>query len=97
MRTKLFTIYNIQEEIEEDIMVDSLLESKLIVYNDEVNTFEWVIECLVEVLKHSLEQAEQCTLMIHNNGKCIVKSGSIIELLPYKDSLCERGLFAVID
>lgn len=71
--------------------------SQLIIYNDNVNTFDWVIECLIDICGHSLEQAEQCSLIIHYKGKCSVDHGSRESLLPKKNSLVERGLSAVVD
>ena len=76
--------------------VDSGFSSKLIVFNDDVNTFEWVIECLMTVLGHSSEQAEQLSLIIHFKGKATVKSGSRSELIPYCSALLDRGLSAEV-
>ena len=58
-------------EIEElsDVSIEDLLSSRLIVYNDDVNTFEWVIQCLCKYCKHTPEQAEQCAYLIHHSGK----------------------------
>ncbi len=87
-------------EEEEDVLVedeiDSGFSSRLIVFNDEVNTFEWVIECFMDVLKHSSEQAEQLSLIIHYKGKATVKSGSRSELIPYCEALLDRGLSAEV-
>jgi len=60
---------------EEEVLVDTLEveENKLVIFNDEVNTFDHVISCLVEICQHELLQAEQCTMIIHYNGKCAVK------------------------
>jgi ATP-dependent Clp protease adaptor protein ClpS len=80
-----------------DVSVDDILESKLVVYNDDHNTFEWVIECFCKYLKHSSEQAEQCALLIHTKGKCDVKSGSKDVLKPFKEALTDAGLSAVIE
>lgn len=82
------------QEIEElsDVNIDDLLENKLIVYNDDVNSFEWVIECFCKYLKHSTEQAEQCALLIHSKGKTSVKNGTREELLPFKVALDDAGL-----
>lgn len=85
------------EEIEVSDNPEEKLGAKLLVYNDEVNTFEWVIECFIKVLKHTAEQAEQLSYIIHYKGKAIVKNGTWEELRPYKDALCERGLSAVIE
>src|SRR5258708_21997934 len=69
----------------------------LIVWNDEVNTFQWVIETLMEVCGHSLEQAEQCAMLIHTKGKYAVKRGSYDELKPQCDAITEHGLGATIE
>jgi ATP-dependent Clp protease adaptor protein ClpS len=69
----------------------------LIVWNDEVNTFEWVIETLVEVCGHTHEQAEQCAYIIHFQGKYAVKQGSYDELKPLCDAITERGIGATVE
>jgi ATP-dependent Clp protease adaptor protein ClpS len=69
----------------------------LIVWNDEVNTFEWVIETLMEVCGHSHEQAEQCSYIIHFMGKYAVKQGSYEDLKPQCDAITERGINATIE
>ena len=69
----------------------------LIVWNDEVNTFEWVIETLIEVCGHSHEQAEQCSYIIHFQGKYAVKQGSYEELKPMCDAITERGIGATVE
>ena len=68
----------------------------LIVFNDEVNTFEHVINTLIRVCRHSNEQAEQCTLLIHYKGKCTVRNGSFEELRPLREAICESGIDAKI-
>jgi ATP-dependent Clp protease adaptor protein ClpS len=68
----------------------------LIVFNDDVNTFDHVIDTLIRVCKHTKEQAEQCTLLIHYKGKCAVKSGSFDFLKPMRESICEAGIDARI-
>jgi ATP-dependent Clp protease adaptor protein ClpS len=70
---------------------------KLVIYNDEVNTFDWVIETLIKVCKHSPIQAEQCSIFIHTLGKYAVKEGSYKKLKPMKDAITERGISAVIE
>lgn len=72
-------------------------ESQLIIYNDEVNTFEHVINSLIEVCKHEILQAEQCTIIIHYKGKCAVKSGTFDTLEPMCVALHDRGLSAEIE
>src|ERR1035437_2576559 len=69
----------------------------LIVWNDEVNTFEWVIETLMEVCKHSAEQAEQCAMLIHTQGKYPVKRGSYEQLKPMCDAITDRAIGATIE
>ena len=76
---------NPQREYQEEV---ALLEQedevyKLVLHNDDVNTFDFVIECLIEICKHTLEQAEQCTILVHYKGKCTVKTGSM-ELKPMR-------------
>lgn len=70
---------------------------EIVLFNDEVNTFDWVIHCLIEVCEHSPEQAEQCAVITHYKGKCAVKSGSYAELEPRCSSLLERGLSVEIN
>jgi ATP-dependent Clp protease adaptor protein ClpS len=84
-------------EFEEFYDVDGDEGKSLILHNDEVNTFEFVIESLIEVCKHTNEQAEQCTYLIHYKGKCDVKRGSFEYLRPMRHELVERGLNATID
>jgi len=79
----------------EDIGEDHL--SELIVYNDDYNTFDWVIQCFMEVCDHTFEQSEQLSLIIHFKGKAVAKTDSFDKLIPFKDSLIERGLSAVIE
>jgi len=69
----------------------------LIVWNDDVNTFEWVIETLVEVCGHSEEQAEQCAYIIHFQGKCSVKKGDYEKLKGMCDKITDRGIGATVE
>jgi ATP-dependent Clp protease adaptor protein ClpS len=69
----------------------------LIVWNDEVNTFEWVIEALIKICGHSQEQAEQCAIIIDAKGKYAVKEGSYDILKPQCDAITERGINATIE
>src|ERR1700738_783825 len=69
----------------------------LIVWNDEVNTFEWVIETLMEICGHSSEQAEQCSMLIHTQGKYAVKKGEYETLKPMCDAITDRGIGATIE
>jgi ATP-dependent Clp protease adaptor protein ClpS len=68
----------------------------LVVFNDDVNTFDHVIETLIRVCEHTPEQAEQCTLIIHHRGKCTVKSGAFDFLRPMREAICEVGIDARI-
>ena len=103
MFRKIATVLNFEKplwEEDEEVLVedeiDSGLSSQLIVFNDDVNSFEWVIECFIDVLGHSSEQAEQLSLIIHYKGKATVKSGARSELIPYCEALLERGLSAEV-
>ncbi len=88
-------------EVEEVQLAEELTDignlSELIVYNDDFNTFDWVIECFMQVCEHTNTQAEQLSLMVHFNGKAIVKTGNYDNLKPMKDALIERGLSAAIE
>ncbi|TAE02494.1 MAG: ATP-dependent Clp protease adaptor ClpS [Bacteroidetes bacterium] len=92
--TQFGTDIDVLEEVE--INIDQLLERELIVYNDDFNTFEHVIDTLIKVCKHSAEQAEQCTMIIHYKGKCSVKLGKFEDLKPMRNSICDRGISAEI-
>lgn len=85
------------EEQDVDVLTDVEQPWSLIVWNDEVNTFEWVIETLVDVCGHSEEQAEQCALMIHYKGKYAVKNGDYDTLKPMCDAITERGIGATVE
>jgi ATP-dependent Clp protease adaptor protein ClpS len=69
----------------------------LILYNDDINTFDFVIESLVEVCGHEFEQAEQCAFIAHFKGRCIVKSGSYEELKVMSEELTLRRLTVTIE
>jgi ATP-dependent Clp protease adaptor protein ClpS len=77
----------------DEVTVD---EQNVIIYNDDFNTFEHVIATLIKVCKHTTEQAEQCTWLIHYKGKCAVKSGEFHKLVPIKEAICEAGIDAKI-
>lgn len=85
----------------EDVMlmeeISSGNHSELIVYNDDYNTFDWVIQCFMEVCNHSFIQSEQLSLLVHYKGKASIKTGILEELKPLKDALVDRGLSAVIE
>lgn len=85
---------------ETDVAVlDDVVETdvhNLVVFNDDVNTFDHVINTLIDVCQHTPEQAEQCTLLIHYKGKCVVKNGSWEELVPMRNEICRRGISAEV-
>ena len=89
------TQWQTQEESDLDVLSEDC--HCLIVWNDDVNTFDWVIQSLVEVCDHSPEQAEQCALFIHHKGKYGVKKGSFDFLRPRAEALIDRGIQATID
>ena len=77
----------------DEVTVD---EQNVVIYNDDYNTFEHVIATLIKVCKHTNEQAEQCTWLIHHKGKCAVKSGEFERLVPIKNAICDAGIDAKI-
>lgn len=77
--------------------VVALQESALILYNDDFNTFNHVINCLVKICKLTPEAAEQCAYIVHHHGKCAVKHGSFEELEPRCTALLDQGLSATIE
>jgi ATP-dependent Clp protease adaptor protein ClpS len=81
-------------DVLEDVLSD--LEMDLVVFNDDFNTFEHVIQTLIKVCKHSPEQAEQCTYIIHYKGKCSVKKGTFEGLKPMRQAICDAGISAEI-
>lgn len=78
-------------------LVKNNFSYSLVVWNDEVNTFEWVIESLINVCKHSEEQAEQCAMIIHFQGKYAVKNGDYENLKLMKEAILERGINATLE
>lgn len=96
-------MFNIENDTETNTLHDTDLLTltedpcQLIVWNDEVNTFEWVIETLMTVCGHSQEQAEQCAYFIHFQGKYAVKNGNYDDLKPACDAITDRGINATIE
>ncbi len=80
----------------EQISLEDLLERKIVVFNDDFNSFDHVIQTFCEILQHTPEQAEQCATMIHYKGKCKVKSGEYDELVPLCITILQRGINAEI-
>lgn len=87
-----------QTDYQDDILLlDEEQEVRaLVVYNDDINTFDHVIQTLIDVCGHEPQQAEQCTLLIHYKGKCSVKNGTYEELTPHCSAIHDRGISADI-
>lgn len=88
-----------QQQDDQDILVqhEEATAWQLIVWNDDVNTFDWVIKSLVEICHHTTEQAEQCALFIHFKGKYAVKHGDFDLLKPMCEALLDRGITATVE
>ena len=71
-------------------------ENKLVLYNDDFNTFDFVIECLIDICGHTMDQATQCTMLVHYKGQCTVKTGSLDILKPMHEKLLSKGLTSEI-
>jgi ATP-dependent Clp protease adaptor protein ClpS len=93
-QTKMSTIEKIQEEVLVEEAVGT--NNEIVLHNDDVNTFDHVIETLIRVCKHDALQAEQCALLVHYKGKCTVKTGTLEELKPQCTALLDAGLSAEI-
>ena len=87
---------NIKPSEIEEVSILEYREHEIILYNDDVNTFEHVIECLVKICDHTYIQAEQCAYIVHYSGKCSVKTGLLEELVPKCTALLESGLSAEV-
>lgn len=87
-----------KEKFLEDLLVEeeTQQQNEIVLYNDEVNTFDHVIETLIGVCDHTPEQAEQCSIIVHHNGKCTVKTGDYDDLKPRCSKLLQAGLSAEI-
>lgn len=88
--------FNVESE-EADTLVADGNNYQLVVWNDDVNTFQWVIDTLIEVCRHTAEQAEQSAMIIHTKGKYAVKEGSYNMLRSMRDSIVERGINATVE
>lgn len=86
-----------EELLELDVVTKEKKENNIVLFNDDVNTFEWVIECLTKYCGHDTVQAEQCATLVHYTGKCSVKNGSLEKLKPICEVLLEKGLSAEIN
>jgi ATP-dependent Clp protease adaptor protein ClpS len=87
----------IKQEEDNALVTDNENNCHLVVWNDEVNTFDWVIITLIKVCGHLQEQAEQCAMLIHTKGRYAVKDGAYEYLKPMCDAITERGISATIE
>jgi ATP-dependent Clp protease adaptor protein ClpS len=94
MSTKIKESPKISPEV--DVLEIEQEESQIVIFNDDVNTFDHVIETLVEVCGHTALQAEQCAMITHYKGKCSVKRGTFEVLVPMREAICDRGIWAEI-
>lgn len=87
-----------KEKVSEELLLEeeTANQNEIVLFNDEVNTFDHVIETLIDVCDHTAEQAEQCSLIVHYNGKCTVKTGDYKDLEPRCTLLLQAGLSAEI-
>jgi ATP-dependent Clp protease adaptor protein ClpS len=97
MKTVTFSAAETIEEVETGLLSTIATLYNLIVWNDNVNTFDWVIETLIEVCDHTPEQAEQCACIIHHHGKYAVKQGDYETLNPMREAIIDRGINATIE
>lgn len=88
--------YQEQEHYDTLVLEEQDHQYKIILFNDDVNTFDYVIQMLISICEHTPEQAEQCAMIVHYNGKCAVKTGSYEDLLPRCTALLNGGLSAEI-
>jgi ATP-dependent Clp protease adaptor protein ClpS len=86
-----------EQAYDSDVLTEDESPYSLVVWNDEVNSFDWVIQTLIEVCSHSSEQAEQCAMLIHTQGKYAVKQGTYEALKPMCDAITERGIGATVE
>lgn len=83
-------------KVSEQVLLKGDQEHEIILYNDDVNTFDHVINCLIKICEHTFMQAEQCAYLVHFTGKCSVKIGSLEDLTPRCTSLLNEGLSAEV-
>lgn len=84
--------YQIELEEDLDVLIQDVITRSLVLYNDDVNTFDHVIDCLMAICEHEETQATQCAFIVHYNGKCNVKNGSYEKLKPMYEALLEAKL-----
>jgi ATP-dependent Clp protease adaptor protein ClpS len=93
MKPAIYTDF--EEDV--DVLENEDITKKIVIYNDDVNSFDFVIHCLMKYCKHTMEQAEQCALFIHSKGRYSVKEGDYDTLKPIKEALTEKGIDAKIE
>ena len=86
-----------KEQLDTDTLEETGIQRNLVVWNDDYNTFDWVIRSLVDVLDMGALQAEQCAMLVHYKGKALVKNGEEENLKSICQALCDRGLSAVVE
>lgn len=91
-------MFNTKEKFSEELLLEeeTVKQNEIVLFNDEVNTFDHVIDTLISVCEHTAEQAEQCSIIVHHNGKCTVKTGEFKDLEPRCSKLLQAGLSAEI-
>ncbi|MBS1745516.1 MAG: ATP-dependent Clp protease adaptor ClpS [Bacteroidetes bacterium] len=97
MKAETLAAEKFQEDVESGTLYTLATSFNLIVWNDNVNTFDWVIETLIVVCGHTEEQAEQCAYIIHFQGKYAVKQGDYETLNPMREAIIDRGINATIE
>ena len=87
-----------KEKVSEELLLEEEIstQNEIVLHNDDVNTFDHVIETLIYACDHTSEQAEQCAMLVHYKGKCTVKTGLYDDLKPRCSMLLEAGLSAEI-
>ena len=90
----MITQREIQEQV--DVLEQEVTLNEIVLFNDDVNTFDHVIDSLIDICDHTPEQAEQCAMLVHYKGKCTVKTGEYNDLKPRCLSLLSKGLSAEI-
>ena len=87
-----------KEKLQEDVLVEEAVDKQheIVLYNDDVNTFDHVIEMLIYACDHTAIQAEQCAILVHYKGQCTVKTGDYEDLAPRCSVLLEAGLSAEV-
>lgn len=87
----------VSPEAEEDVATFEDSGCSLVLYNDDVHTFDYVIKALMDICRHTEEQAEQCAILVHCHGRCTVKHGSYENLLPMHSALLDKQLTSEIE